>query len=101
MCAEESTRLSPLWAPGARLRFRAATVAEPGFRADTGRLQSGKTHWQPRIWAVTLREEDKDVVNFQILGPLRVLDTADHERSLGGSKPAAILALLILHANEV
>ncbi|MFL5841964.1 MAG: BTAD domain-containing putative transcriptional regulator [Thermoleophilaceae bacterium] len=40
-------------------------------------------------------------MNFQILGPLRVLDATDRELPLGGSKPAAILALLTLHANEV
>jgi DNA-binding SARP family transcriptional activator/tetratricopeptide (TPR) repeat protein len=40
-------------------------------------------------------------MDFQILGPLRVLDADDNELTVGGSKPAAVLALLILHANEV
>ncbi|MFL5841215.1 MAG: BTAD domain-containing putative transcriptional regulator [Thermoleophilaceae bacterium] len=40
-------------------------------------------------------------MNFEILGPLRVVDGDDRELALGGPKPAAVLALLILHANEV
>jgi DNA-binding SARP family transcriptional activator len=40
-------------------------------------------------------------VNFQILGPLLVTDDDDRELGLGGAKPAALLAILILHANEV
>src|SRR4051812_43043747 len=40
-------------------------------------------------------------MDFQILGPLRVIDADDHEVAIGGSKPAAVLALLLLHANEV
>jgi DNA-binding SARP family transcriptional activator len=40
-------------------------------------------------------------MNFQILGPLRVVNGDDREIALGGPKPSAILALLILNANEV
>jgi DNA-binding SARP family transcriptional activator/tetratricopeptide (TPR) repeat protein len=40
-------------------------------------------------------------MNFQILGPLRVLDGNERELSLGGAKPSAVLALLILNVGEV
>jgi DNA-binding SARP family transcriptional activator len=40
-------------------------------------------------------------VNFQILGPLRVSDDHGREVALGGAKRAAVLALLLVHANEV
>ena len=38
---------------------------------------------------------------FQILGPLRVSDDAEREIAIGGDKPAALLAMLVLRANEV
>src|SRR4051812_27317379 len=38
-------------------------------------------------------------MDFRILGPLEVLDE-DRAVSLGGSKQRALLALLLLHANE-
>src|SRR3954447_19221971 len=40
-------------------------------------------------------------MQFQILGPLRVTDGHEHEIALGGAKPAAVLAMLLLRANEV
>ena len=40
-------------------------------------------------------------MNFQILGPLLVTDDDDREIGLGGAKPAALLAILLLHPNEV
>jgi DNA-binding SARP family transcriptional activator len=40
-------------------------------------------------------------MQFQILGPLRVTDDDDREITLGGAKPAAVLAMLLLHPNEV
>ena len=39
-------------------------------------------------------------MEFRILGPLEVSD-GDVEVSLGGPKPRALLALLLIHANEV
>ena len=39
-------------------------------------------------------------MEFRILGPLEVSD-GDGEVSLGGRKPRALLAVLLLHANEV
>ena len=39
-------------------------------------------------------------MEFRILGPLEVLD-GSCEVSLGGPKPRALLALLLLHPNEV
>jgi DNA-binding SARP family transcriptional activator len=39
-------------------------------------------------------------MEFRILGPLEAWDEG-HEFSLGGPKPRALLALLLLHANEV
>ncbi len=39
-------------------------------------------------------------MEFRILGPLEVWD-ADSELSLGGRKPRALLAVLLLHPNEV
>src|SRR5215213_9358429 len=39
-------------------------------------------------------------MEFRILGPLEVWD-GEGEVSLGGPKPRALLALLLLHANEV
>ena len=38
-------------------------------------------------------------MNFRILGPLEVLDEG-RALSVGGSKQRALLALLVLHANE-
>src|SRR4029079_543844 len=38
---------------------------------------------------------------FQILGPFRVTDADGGEVPLGGEKPAALLAMLVLHANEL
>jgi DNA-binding SARP family transcriptional activator len=40
-------------------------------------------------------------MQFQILGPLRVTDDNEREIALGGAKPAAVLAMLLLHPNEV
>jgi len=39
-------------------------------------------------------------MEFRILGPLEVWD-AGHEVSLGGPRPRALLAMLVLHPNEV
>jgi DNA-binding SARP family transcriptional activator/tetratricopeptide (TPR) repeat protein len=52
--------------------------------------------------ALVRSDQDRTrTVNFQILGPLLVTDYDDREIALGGAKPAALLAILILHANEV
>src|SRR3954453_3577896 len=40
-------------------------------------------------------------MNFEILGPLRVTDDNERELAVGGSKRAALLAVLILRPNEV
>jgi DNA-binding SARP family transcriptional activator len=40
-------------------------------------------------------------MNFQILGPLRVTDDAGTDLPLAGSKQAAVLAILLLHPNEI
>ena len=40
-------------------------------------------------------------MHFQLLGPLRVTDGDDREIALGGAKPAAVLAMLLLRPNEV
>src|SRR3954447_24498728 len=40
-------------------------------------------------------------MQFQILGPLRVTDGDGHELPLGGAKPAAVLAMLLLRPNEL
>ena len=39
--------------------------------------------------------------SFHILGPFRVTDADGSEIALGGDKPAALLALLVLRANEL
>src|SRR3954451_8696670 len=40
-------------------------------------------------------------MQFQILGPLRVTNGDEREIALGGAKPAAVLAMLLLRAGEV
>jgi DNA-binding SARP family transcriptional activator len=40
-------------------------------------------------------------MHFQILGPLRVTNGDEREIALGGAKPAAVLAMLLLRANEL
>src|SRR5215212_5554595 len=40
-------------------------------------------------------------MQFQILGPLRVTNGDGHELALGGAKPAAVLAMLLLRSNEL
>jgi DNA-binding SARP family transcriptional activator len=40
-------------------------------------------------------------MQFQILGPLRVTNRDEREIAIGGAKPSALLALLLLRANEV
>src|SRR3954454_22847333 len=40
-------------------------------------------------------------MHFEILGPLRVTDGNERELAVGGSKRAALLAVLILRPNEV
>ena len=40
-------------------------------------------------------------MHFEILGPLRVVADDEQELSLGGEKPATILAVLLLHPNEL
>src|SRR3954471_23735644 len=40
-------------------------------------------------------------MQFQILGPLRVTNGDEREIALGGAKPAAVLAMLLLRPNEV
>lgn len=40
-------------------------------------------------------------MQFQILGPLRVTDREGREIALGGAKPAAVLAMLLLRPNEL
>src|SRR3954454_21124577 len=40
-------------------------------------------------------------MQFQILGPLRVSSGDEREIALGGAKPAAVLAMLLLRPNEV
>jgi DNA-binding SARP family transcriptional activator len=40
-------------------------------------------------------------MRFGILGPLQVVDDDDRELPVAGSKPRAVLAILLLHANEV
>src|SRR5438552_12945041 len=40
-------------------------------------------------------------IQFQLLGPLRVVAGDGREIDLGGAKPAALLAMLVLHPNEL
>ena len=40
-------------------------------------------------------------MNFRLLGPLEVVDDDGAALPLGGARPRALLALLLLHANEV
>jgi predicted ATPase/DNA-binding SARP family transcriptional activator len=40
-------------------------------------------------------------LDFRILGPLEVLDDAGRSLPLGGAKQRALLAILLIHANEV
>jgi hypothetical protein len=60
----------------------------------------------PRFRLVSVRRQGATVppgggwVEFRILGPLEVWDEGG-EVSLGGRKPRALLAVLLLHANEV
>jgi predicted ATPase/DNA-binding SARP family transcriptional activator len=50
--------------------------------------------------AVSVPGREASQMEFRILGPLEVWDK-DVEVSLGGQKPRALLALLLLHPNEV
>src|SRR6266508_3597855 len=49
---------------------------------------------------VSVRSREASQMEFRILGPLEVWDEG-REVSLGGHKPRALLALLLLHRNEV
>ena len=40
-------------------------------------------------------------MRFGVLGPFEVVDDQGRELSLGGLKQRAVLAILLLHANEV
>jgi hypothetical protein len=40
-------------------------------------------------------------VDFRVLGPLEVREMNGESRALGGQKQRALLAILLLHANEV
>ena len=40
-------------------------------------------------------------MRFGILGPLQVIDDDGRELPIAGSKPGTLLAILLLHANEV
>ena len=40
-------------------------------------------------------------MQFRLLGPLEVVDDDDRSLALGGRKQRALLAVLLLHANEV
>ncbi len=60
-----------------------------------------------RIGAASLKPLEKtfqrwlhQVVNFAVLGPLQVKD-GERELALGGPKQRAVLAMLLLHANDV
>src|SRR5215213_5393231 len=53
-----------------------------------------------RATAVSVLGREASQMEFRILGPLEVWD-AGGEVSLAGRKPRALLALLLLHANEV
>src|ERR671935_281656 len=65
-----------------RLRFgKCGATGAPGFRASFGRRRAEK-------------------MDFRILGPLEVLDK-ERVLDVGGGKQRSILALLLMHANEV
>jgi DNA-binding SARP family transcriptional activator len=40
-------------------------------------------------------------MDFRILGPLEVLDDSGRSLPLGGAKQRALIAILLIHANEV
>jgi DNA-binding SARP family transcriptional activator len=40
-------------------------------------------------------------MRFGILGPFEVIDDQGRELALGGHKQRAVLAILVMHANEV
>ena len=40
-------------------------------------------------------------MQFRLLGPLEVVDDADRPLALGGRKQRSVLAVLLLHANDV
>src|SRR5262245_24118717 len=61
-----------------------------GLRAD----KSAHAMYQPGV-----ASPPRERMDFSILGPLEVSDQRGPV-ALGGSKPRAVLALLILHANE-
>jgi DNA-binding SARP family transcriptional activator len=77
-------------------------VHRPGFRAATFRQQPGKRclAWAVRLRYVGLNRPTSTArMDFRILGPLEALD-GDERVALGGSKRRAVLAVLLLHANE-
>jgi hypothetical protein len=49
---------------------------------------------------VSVPGREASQMEFRILGPLEVWD-GGREVSLGGRKPRALLALLLLHPNEI
>src|SRR5436190_18055052 len=90
----------PLWALGARSvelgplwRRLLARRLQPGFKA-VKRSGGGPL-------ALVRCDKEACSMQFQILGPLRVTDDRRPEVALGGAKPAALLAMLLLRPNEL
>src|ERR1700738_3447685 len=67
----------------------------PGNSADTVGCRAGRT----RVTFGSRRLGLGTRMDFRILGPLQVLD-GERPLMLGGPKQRALLAVLILHANE-
>ena len=88
--------------------FRRGTLRVRGKRAGCGAVDargSGRPDggllapiggWYGRIGPHSERGMD-----FRLLGPLEVVDDGDRSLALGGAKQRALLAVLLLHANDV
>jgi DNA-binding SARP family transcriptional activator len=63
-------------------------------------LRSGCFRPATRVFQVLASRAGRPQLEFRVLGPLEVLD-GGCEVSLGGRTPRALLAVLLLHPNEV
>src|SRR5438046_402984 len=82
------------------MRPMAPTVPGGGCAIVAIRLRSGKTRsYRPAHVRVSFGFGDH-AMHFRILGPLEVRD-GERVLDVGGGKQRAVLALLLLHANEV
>jgi YVTN family beta-propeller protein len=76
-------------------------VCEGGYAAAAERLRSGKGRLPERAVSVLASATGgRETVDFRILGSLEVLE-GERVLDVGGGKQRSVLALLLLHANEV